>query len=124
MANKAQMLEDRKACMTHKEIAEKHGVSTQYVSVVCAGVDPKYFHVITKEGCIYPNWRAWMNNEKCSRNELLQRMGYAKVGENALNLSNYMRGLRQPRKPYIDKLLKATGMTYEVMFAMEVDDGK
>jgi hypothetical protein len=34
-----------------------------------------------------------------------------------------MRGDAQPRKPYIDKMLAVTGMTYEELFYTEVDDG-
>lgn len=123
-ANKEQIREDRRAGMTHREIAEKHGVSRQHVSQICSQYDPARFRVVKESGCIYPNWRRWMNNEKCSKYELLRRMGLEPVPVNSVHLRCYMNGQSQPRKPYIDMLLKATGMTYEVMFAMEVDDGR
>ena len=43
MANRWQMIDDREAGMTYKEIAEKHGVSHQYVGVVVGKYDPKHF---------------------------------------------------------------------------------
>ena len=110
---------DREAGMTYSEIARKHGVSEQYAAQVCGKSCPGRFHVIKKESCIYPNLRKWMNENRCSRYELVRRMGYEALPGNSARLSEYMAGNNQPRKPYIDKLLKATGMTYEVLFAME-----
>jgi hypothetical protein len=120
---KQQMIEDRDAGMTYKQIGEKHGVSYQYVCQVCAKRFPQRFRFITAEGCIYPNLRRWMNDEKCSRNELLRRMGFTPLAVNSCKLSEIMSGECYPRKPYIDKLLQATGMTYEKLFALEDDDG-
>lgn len=117
------ILDDRDAGMTYREIGEKHGVSYQYVSQVCSKYNPYRFKFITKTGCIYPNWRRWMNDEKCSRGELLRRMNLVSESENYRRLGDYMRGVTSPRKPYIDKLLQATGMTYEKLFAEEDDDG-
>ncbi len=121
---KQQMIEDRDAGMTYKQISEKYGVSSQYVCQVCAKRLPYRFQFIKEDSCIYPNLRRWMNNEKCSKNELLRRMGFTPIAANSAQLSAYMMGENFPRKPYIDKLLQATGMTYEKMFAMEDDDGK
>jgi transcriptional regulator with XRE-family HTH domain len=113
------ILDDRDAGMTQREIAERYGVSRQYVSQVCSKYNPIRFKVITKTGCIYPNWRRWINEEKCSRGELLRRMNLVPESENYTRLSCYMRGELSPRKYVIDKLLDITGMTYEKMFAME-----
>ena len=117
MADKNAMLMDRDSGMKYRDIAQKHGVSYQYVQQVCARYYPSKFQFITEEGCIFPNWRRWMNEERCSRYELLRRMGLATVGVNLANLRKYMSGKYYPRKPYIDKLLKATGLTYEELFA-------
>lgn len=118
------ILEDRDTGMTYREIAAKHGVSYQYVNQVCGKYNPERFRFIKKESCIYPNWRKWMNDEKCSRAELLRRMNLVAVSENCVRLGAYMKGEISPRKYVIDKLLSITGMTYEKMFAMEDDDGK
>ena len=119
MTKKAQFLVDRNSGMSYQEIADKHGVSRQYVAQICSKYEPSQFRFIKEKSCIYPNWRKWMNEERCSRLELLRRMGIEPIPDKSLTLSGYMRGATQPRKPYIDKLLEATGMTYEVMFAME-----
>lgn len=51
-------------------------------------------------------------------------MGYPCFGETCAKLRTYMRGESHPKKPYIDKLLEVTGMTYEKLFALEGEDGK
>lgn len=116
MADKAAMIADRDAGMTYQAIADKHGVSHQYVSQVCGRYSPKGYRPVTETGCVYPNWRRWMNENKISRNELLRRMGLAIVIENSERLRRYMRGEGYPRKDYIDRLLAVTGMSYECLF--------
>ena len=113
---KMQLLRDQG--LTHREIAEQVGVSRQYVSTVCGSYDPIYFQYIN-EGCVYPNLREWMNTNKISRRELLRRMGLTPRHNNSEKLSRYMRGENDPRKDYIDRMLKATGMTYEKLFYRE-----
>lgn len=68
---KQRMIDDRNAGMTYTKIAEKHGVSRSYVGQVCAQSNPSQFRVIKEDSCIYPNWRKCMNDERCSRSELL-----------------------------------------------------
>lgn len=116
MANKWKMLEDREAGMTYKEIAEKHGVSRQYVAVVVGKYDPAHFRFISEKGCVYPNLRRWMNENRVSATDLLRRMHLEPLSENASRLKNVMRGHGNPRKDYIDRLIEATGMKYEKLF--------
>ena len=116
---KAQIQEDRKNNMTYRQIAEKHGVSKQYVGQICSQFNPKYFKVVQEDGCIYPNLRRWMNENKVSRYELLRRMGMFAAGMNCDVLRGIMRGEKSPRKEWIDKMLEATGMTYEELFRLE-----
>lgn len=116
MANRWQMVEDRDAGMTYKEIAEKHGCSVQYVGRVVSKYNPKNFHVITETGCIYPNLRKWMNDNKISAAELLKMMYYEPHPESVERLRNVMRGVGNPRKDYIDRMMAATGMTYQKLF--------
>ena len=108
----------REQGLTHRQIAEQFGVSKQYVAAVCAYYDPTHFRYID-EHCVYPNLRKWMNEHKVSRNELIRRMGLTANPKNSNRLSFYMRGENDPRKDYIDRMLKATGMTYEKLFYRE-----
>lgn len=117
MADKAAMLADREAGMIYKQIAEKHGVSAQYVAFVCSKYSSVHFRHVSETGCIYPNWRRWVNENKISKNEMLRRMGITVGSENSERLRKFMKGEQFPRKDYIDKLLKVTGMSYEMLFS-------
>jgi hypothetical protein len=57
-----------------------------------------------------------MNENKVSRTEFLRRMGFFPYGENHTRFCKYIRGEWQPKKPYIDKMLAVTGLTYETLF--------
>lgn len=122
MANRWQMIDDREAGMSYREIAEKHGVSTQYVSQVVSTYNPKNFRFITPKGCIYPNLRKWLNDNQISLAELLRRMYLDPAHGNIERLRNVMRG-SNPRKDYIDRLIEATGMKYEKLFKEEKHHG-
>ena len=115
-----QMLRDQG--LKHREIAEIIGCTRQYVAQVCSKRDPNYFIPVGDE-CIYPNLRNWMNENKVTRKELLRRMGYTEQGENYERLRKIIRGKQYPNKRYIDKMLEATGMTYEILFYTEAEDG-
>lgn len=121
-SKRKQMLLLRDQGMKYREIAEKLGVSNQYVSMVCAQYDPAHFQYIG-ESCVYPNLRNWMNENKVSRKEFLRRMGLTGNPGNYERLTSYMRGESHPRKQYIDKMLKVTGLKYEKLFYTEVEDG-
>ena len=121
MNKKEQMKLLRDQGLKHREIAEIFGVSRQYVADVCGKCDPAYFTPVGSE-CVYPNLRKWMNENKVSRREFLKRMGLTPHTSNHVRFSNCIRGEYQPYKPYIDKMLKVTGMTYEMLFA-GVEDG-
>jgi hypothetical protein len=113
-------LEARDSGLTYAEIAEKFGVSKQRVHQVCGKHQPSKFQFISEAGCIYPNWRKWMNENKVSKMELARRMGYeAAPNAAATRMRQYMMGGGGMRKPYIDKLLEATGLPYEVLFYRE-----
>ena len=124
MANRWEILADRETGMTLQQVAEKHGVSRQYVSVVCGKYNPSYFKYITEEGCIFPNLRRWMNENKVGKQEFLRRMHMDTCGVNSTRLKGVINGSSTPRKDWIDLMLGVTGMTYEKLFAMElwVDD--
>lgn len=102
--------------LTHSQIAKKYGISRQRVAQVCGKYTPTSFIAITEEQCVYPKWRAWMNDNKVSRAELIRRMGNVASEKSFERLSSYMRGVNHPTKATIDKLLAATGLTYEELF--------
>jgi transcriptional regulator with XRE-family HTH domain len=116
------MMEAREQGLTYQQIADLFGVSKQRVGQVLGRYEPAKFQYVSEKGCIYPNWRKWMNENKVGRNELLRRMGLQAAAESSHNLASYMTGRTNPRKPYIDKLLKVTGLTYEELFYEEVTE--
>ena len=122
-SKRKQMLILRDRGLTYRQIAEKLGVSNQYVSMVCGKSDPAHFQYVN-DSCIYPNLRDWMNKNKVSRKEFLRRMGLTGNPGNYERLASYMRGESYPRKPYIDKMLAVTGLKYEKLFYTEGNDGK
>ena len=108
---------ERENGLTYDEIAEKYGVSRQCVGQACGKTNPKHFKTI--RNCIYPNLREWMNDNKVSRKELAIRMGLAGYANTQANLGNYLKGLNDPPKKVIDKLIEITGLTYEELFYTE-----
>lgn len=100
--------------MTYKQIGEAMGISRQRVSQICGKQDVAHFRVITD--CPYHNLRNWMNENKVSRTEFIRRMGLESNRENLARFRKIIRGENEPRKSYIDKMLKVTGFTYEQLF--------
>lgn len=107
--------------LKHREIAEQFGVSRQYVAMVCGKCDPAYY-IPVGDSCVYPNLRAWMNENKVSRNEFVRRMGLTTNQRNIERFGAYLRGEAHPRKQYIDKMLAVTDITYEELFYQEGND--
>lgn len=113
-------LEARERGLTYAEIAEMFGVSKQRVAQTCGKHQPKHFQHITEKGCIYPNLRKWMNENKVSKYDLVRRMGFVNSQSAAsVALREHMIGKIEMKKSYIDKLLKVTGLSYEVLFYQE-----
>ena len=106
----------RKQGLTHKEIAEKLGVSRQTVSQILAIYDPSHFRSFTENGCIYKGLREWLNKNKVSRTELIRRTGCLPHTSSIQRLSYCLRGEREFRKGEIDDILAVTGLTYEQAF--------
>lgn len=113
-------LDARDSGLTYAQIAEMFGVSKQRVAQTCGKCQPRHFQYITEKGCIYPNLRKWMNENKVSKYELVRRMGYVNSQSAAsVALREHMIGRTEMKKSYIDKLLKVTGLSYEVLFYQE-----
>lgn len=99
--------------MTYREIAEKYGISRQAVYVTCTKVGgAPSFKIITQTGCIWPNLRAWLNADRERQKQFFRAF-------EGCSIRDCLKGIRQPKKHEIDKMLSITGMTYEFMFAEE-----
>ena len=112
---------DRELGMTYQQIADKHGVSRQTVAEACGRQGYQFRH-FTKERCVYPFLRQWLNENKVSTAEFIRRMGCCWSGSMCLLYSNYFKGKTYPSKQVIDRMLKVTGLTYEQLFYREDDD--
>ena len=108
-------LADRAKGMSYREIAEKYGVTYQSVHATCTSVSGEYKKLISRNGCIYPNLRAWLNQDRQRSDRFFQAMRGCCIRE-------ILKGSQMPKKNVIDKMLAITGMTYEEMFR-EVSDG-
>ena len=104
---------------TVKEIAEKLGVSKTRIYQITYSKLLKSFKEITPEMNIYPNWRKWMNQNSCSVRMLVEVMGMDASSTNYNNVYGWMRGRCYPTKKNIDRILEATGLTYEQLFYQE-----
>ena len=110
---------EREKGLTYREIAEKYGVSYQAVAQVCGKSQPSRFRFWTKQSCIYPNVRKWLNENKITYRELFHRLGWETCGANYTYMGDWLRGINYPRKQIIDKFLSVTGLTYEQFFETE-----
>lgn len=124
MADKTQIIKDRESGMTCQQVAEKHGVTPQYVSYIAGRCDMSGHKVITESQCIYPNLRKWMNEHKVSRSELLDRMYLSRASGNIDKLRFILNGTTIPKKDWIDAMIAATGMSYERLFSEKAWGGK
>ena len=104
---------------TVKEIAEKLGVSKTRVYQITYSRMLSSFREITPEMNIYPNWRKWMNENSVSIRLFCEMMGLDLSSTNYNNVYGWMRGRCYPTKKNIDRILEATGLTYEQLFYQE-----
>lgn len=112
--------EDRERGLTYQAIADKYGVSRQAIHCVCTRVRSKRpFVPYTEKQVIYPALRAWLNEKKMKRIEILRTVNPKAEygGSDYIMISNVLSGKIGMSKKYIDLLITATGMTYEEMFA-------
>lgn len=112
---------DRELGMTFQQIADKYGVSRQTVAEATCRQGYQFRH-FTKERCVYPFLRRWLNENKVSVSEFTRRMGLAGSSNSRNIYSNYFKGKQYPSKQVIDGILKVTGLTYEKLFYREDDD--
>ena len=100
-----------------RQIAHEFGVSYQTVwSATYDGESGCRFRKWTKERCIYPNLRKWLNDNRVTLTGFIVRMDLAASGVTCGRFSGYFRGDCYPTKKVIDKMLQVTGLTYEQMW--------
>lgn len=121
-ADRAELYRSERAKgLTYQQIADKYGVSHQRVAQVCCRQKDGNFRPFSEERCIYVNLRNWLNENKVSLSELIRRCGNTANGTTLGRFGQYLRGANYPNKQTIDKILAATGLTYEQLW--EVDNG-
>lgn len=91
---------------TMQEVGEKFGVSRQRIQMLFPAVGR-----CGGRNYVYPNITKWMIENRMSGAELAKL-----VGVSASQVSSWFRGLHDPRKCFIDRILAVTGMTYEEAF--------
>ena len=107
---------ERKKGLSYQEIADKYGVTRQNVGLACSVCQPFKFVRVSEKGCIYPNFRKWMNENQITPKELLHRMGLVYHSANLQRLRKYLTGSEGTPKRVIDKFIKITGLSYETLF--------
>lgn len=101
------------------EIAERCGVTRQYVSMLFRGTELSDFRRLDETKCVFPKFMDWWNRNRMTYPKFFVRMGMAYHATNIYQLKKYLSGERSPQKHYIDKLISATGLTYEEIFYRE-----
>ena len=112
-------LAERAKGMTYTAIAEKYGVTYQAVAQTCGKYDPSHFKLYTVEEVVYPHLRRWLNDNKITRKEFARMIGRVACANATNAISSWFRGRCYPTKPSIDKILAATGLTYDKLFERE-----
>ena len=110
---------EREKGLTYQQIADKHGVSKQCVAQACGRQKTYYYRYNNR--CVYPVLRQWLNDNKISIRELLNRMGLTSSPENYDSIGDKLRGDTELKKSDIDKLIQITGITYEKLFKEDKD---
>lgn len=116
-------LAERAKGLTYTEIGKMFGVSYQAVARVCAQYDPSHFKPYTAEEVVYPHLRRWLNENKVSRMEFARRLGNTPRGRNLSYIGSWFRGSHYPIKTVIDRMIAVTGLSYEMLFEREGEDG-
>jgi predicted transcriptional regulator len=117
MATKQEKMALREQGMTYRQIADHFGISYQAVAQALGEYNPNHFKYISETGCVYPNLRKWLNDNKVGKSEFARRCGYANVYCNKKRMDYYLTGRNDPPKNVIDKILMVTGLTYEQAFS-------
>lgn len=119
MTTKERCLQLEAQGYNRKQIAEAVGVTRQRVYQILGTAEKGFFKPITEQGCIYPNWRKWMNDNKVSVPAFSRLMGMDSASRDYGLIKRWMRGDNFPLKFNIDKIIEITGLSYEELFSKE-----
>lgn len=112
------MEECRLEGMTYEKIADEFGISKQRVYQIIGKPDKRII-CIKKSQCIYPELRKWLIENNMSINALTRKIYGSVEPNNRQTISRLLKGSNLPTKRTVDKVLKATGLTYEQAFYRE-----
>ena len=112
---------EREKGLTYRQIAAKYGVSHQVIGQACGKTNPLRFRYWGEKACVYPNVRAWLNDNKVSKSELIRRMGLETCPNTMAAIGANLNGRTFPQKHKIDMLLAVTGLSYEEFFEREAE---
>ena len=108
--------EERQQGKTYREIAEKYGVSHQAVSQCLARRGDRIgFKPYTERECVYDGLRDWLNENCISRSEFARTIMdcHGLGGAWHERIRRRLDGTTGFRQTEINKVLKASGKTYE-----------
>ena len=98
---------------TIQEIANRFGVSKQYISKELRTERKKSNEKIVN-ACIYPNIRKFLVQEQLTCRDFSGEFGLSYA-----TLYNTLTGKAEPRKKTIDRILECTGLSYEEAFSKD-----
>ena len=113
-ARRQQMIELRESGMTYDKIGEAIGLSRQRVYQLIGGKDAPSGY--KPQECVYDGIRKWMDDNKITTTRLVRMMYDGICEPPTYNKVRAMLNGVNCRKSVIDRLLKATGLTYEQAF--------
>lgn len=112
---KEQMREMFSQGMNYSEIGKKFGISRQRVYQLIGGSYRNNFRAIKPEACVYVEIRKFLNENHISINKFTRMVFGCYENRYRKNLCNLLKG-EDGFKSVIDKVLVATGLTYEQAF--------
>lgn len=118
-ANPEEIRKLRAEGVSMAQIAEQFGITRARAYQLSGPVRTRPFREIPEEMCIYPNWRNWMNEHRVSPRSMVEVAGMEQCSNNYNSVIGWMNGRCYPTKKNIDRILAATGLTYEQLFARE-----
>lgn len=115
-ARRPQILEMRAEGIPYRVIAEQFGISRQRAQQIAARepMDIKRFHIKAVAKIPYVGLRTWMINNRVSTSELSRRCGVERLP---------LSGQYKLKTSTANKILQATGLTFEECFRREDIDG-
>lgn len=116
-----EMIKTRLDGCTYQEIAERYGVTRQYVqqSISSFVGKERTIRQSSLDRCIYPNIKAWMIDNNISMIKLSKICGLAETHIGAVRAK--LCGERDFKISEIKTILKESGKTFEYMFNTEKD---